>query len=68
VPHLQVVATLVRRLREYSQFTVVLHDIVSVQHLVDDFVVGSLVLEERIVHITASAWVDSEHVAAPLVL
>ena len=68
VPHLQVVATLVRRLREYGQFAVVLHDIVSVQHLLDDLIVGSLVLEERIVHVTASSRVDSQHVASPLVL
>lgn len=66
--HLQVIAALVRGLGEDSQFAVVLHDVVPVEHLVDDFVVGSLVLEERIVHVTASAWVDSQHVAASLVL
>jgi hypothetical protein len=50
-------------LREYCQFTIVFDDLIGEEHLLDHFVVGPWMLEEWIVHLATSTWIDSDHVA-----
>lgn len=55
-------------MREDCQLAIVLQDLVAVEHLIDDFVVGSLMLEEWIIHVTVASRVDPQHIAAALAL
>lgn len=46
-------------LRENGKLSIVLHYLVAVQDFLDDLVVRSWVLEEWVVHLASSSWVDS---------
>lgn len=52
---------------EYCQFTIVLHNLVTEKDLLNHLVVWSWVLEEWIVHLTASSWVDSQKITPPII-
>ena len=53
---------------ETSHLAVVLDDLVGVQNLVNDLVVRPRVLEEIVIHLAATSWIDSHEVASSLVL
>jgi len=46
----------------------VFDDLVTVEYFLDYFVVGSRMLEEWVIHITASSWVNSLEVSFSLIL
>ena len=56
------------RMREYCELSIVLDHLVTEQHLLNHLIVGSLVLEEMIIHFTASPWVHPNHVPSPVIL
>jgi hypothetical protein len=55
-------------LRICSQLAIILEYFVTVKDFVDDLIVGSWVLEERIVHVTTTGWVNSDEVTSSLIL
>ena len=62
------VRSLILRLCKDCQLSVVLDYLIAEQHLLNYLVVGPLVLEEMIVHFTASTWIHPDHVASPVIL
>ena len=54
-------------IREALQLAIVLDDLIAEEHFIDDFVIRSRVLEEWIVHVTSSRWVDSQVVTSSLI-
>ena len=49
------------------QLSIVLDNLIAEEHFIDDFVIRSWVLEERIVHVASSGWVDSQVVLSSLI-
>ena len=56
------------RLGKYLKLTLIFKDFIAEKYFVNNFIVGSRLLEERVVHVTSSGWVDSDEVASSLVL
>ena len=49
------------------QLSIVLDNLIAEEHFINDFVIRSWVLEERIVHVASSGWVDSQVVPSSLI-
>lgn len=56
------------RLSKYLKLTLIFKDFIAKKYFVNNFIIRSRLLEERVVHVTSSSWIDSDEVASSLVL
>ena len=58
----------VLRLSKYLKLALIFKNFIAEKYFVNNFIIRPRLLEERIVHVTSSSWVDSDEVASSLVL